>query len=223
LATNVQSCGILSLIRYFFPQVVSSQEKQKLLDKQDLTPDGRFPCRFPGCQHSFKYDGKSRIKHESKHQPAPVSQKRLADEDTDTVQSVPQPGPTGKDTDHTVQTAYMENPDATIHDAPELSCVKQDDVYNYNCALLTDGLFFLNFLDAVAEGDGARIMRQYAYLLLYCKADNNHSTKYALECLYQLFLTKALLSPRDVERFTWNRTVNNCGKKGKNIAMDFAC
>lgn len=27
--------------------------------------------------------------------------------------------------------------------------VKSDDVYNYNCALLTDGLFFMNFLDAI--------------------------------------------------------------------------
>ena len=153
------------------------------------------------------------MKHESKHHPAPVSQESVADEDT--AQPVSQPGPTGEDTDHIVQTANMENPDATIHDAPELSHVYQDDCYNYNCALLTDGIFFLNFLDAVAEGDGARIMRQYAYLLLYCKADNNHSIKYALECLYQLLLTKALLSPRDVERFIWNRTVNNCGKKGK--------
>ena len=68
-------------------------------------------------------------------------------------------------------------------------------------------------------GDGARIMRQYAYLLLYCKADKSHSTKYALEFLYQLFLTEVLLSQRDREHFIWNRTVNNCGKKGKNIAL----
>lgn len=34
-----------------------------------------------------------------------------------------------------------------------------DDVYNYNCVLLVDGLFFLNFLDVVSEGDGLRLMR----------------------------------------------------------------
>ena len=59
--------------------------------------------------------------------------------------------------------------------------VKSDDVYNYNCALLADGLFFMNFLDATVEGDGARMMRQYKYLLLYCRADGASSTKYALE------------------------------------------
>ncbi len=60
-----------------------------------------------------------------------------------------------------------------------------DDIYSYNCALLEDGLFFMNFLDAVKEGDGARVVRQYKFLLLLCKADGQHSTKYALECQYK--------------------------------------
>ena len=56
--------------------------------------------------------------------------------------------------------------------------------------------------------------------MLYCKADGTHSTKYALECLYQLFLVYALLTPRDSECFVWNRSVNNHGKKGCNILLD---
>ena len=95
-----------------------------------------------------------------------------------------------------------------------------DDVYNYNCALLTDCFLFFNFLDAIKEGDGTRIMRQYKYIMLYCKADGSHSTKYALECLYQFFLVHALLSERDSVRFVWNRSVNNSGKKGTNIPSD---
>lgn len=55
-----------------------------------------------------------------------------------------------------------------------------DDVYNYNCALMADGSFFLNFLDAVSEGDGLRLMRQYKYMLLYCRADGHHSNKHSL-------------------------------------------
>ena len=98
--------------------------------------------------------------------------------------------------------------------------IKSDDIFNYNCALLADGLFFLNFLDAIAESDGARMMQQYKYLLLYCRADGTHSAKYALECLYQSFLVNAMLSSRDAERFIWNRTVNNSGNPGKNIALD---
>ena len=79
-----------------------------------------------------------------------------------------------------------------------------DDVYNYNCALLTDCFLFFKFLDAIKEGDGARIMRQYKYIMLYCKADGSGSTKYSLECLYQFFMVHALLSPRNSERFVWN-------------------
>ena len=56
--------------------------------------------------------------------------------------------------------------------------------------------------------------------MLYCKADGAHSTKYALKCLYQSFLVYAMLSPRDSERFTWNRPVNNTGKRGGNIPLD---
>ena len=66
----------------------------------------------------------------------------------------------------------------------------KDDVFNYNCALLADGLFFLNFLDAVSEGDGFRLITQYKYMMLYCRADGHHSNKYALEfehvCIVQL-------------------------------------
>jgi hypothetical protein len=57
-------------------------------------------------------------------------------------------------------------------------------------------------------------------MMLYCKADGEHSTKYALECLYQFFLINALLSPRDSERFIWNRSINNAGGTGRNIALD---
>ena len=46
-------------------------------------------------------------------------------------------------------------------------------MYNYNCALPTDCLLCFNFLDAIKEGDGARIMRQYKYIMLYCKADGS--------------------------------------------------
>jgi len=40
-------------------------------------------------------------------------------------------------------------------------------------------------------------MRQYQYFMLMCKANGSHSKKYALECLYQMFLVKSLLAPRE--------------------------
>lgn len=35
-----------------------------------------------------------------------------------------------------------------------------DDMFNYNAELLSEGLLFLSFLDAVSEGDGMSIIRQ---------------------------------------------------------------
>lgn len=169
-------------------EIITTQERQEILDNQQLTPDGRFPCRFIGCSQSFKYDGKSRRRHELTHNPPPE------------IPDAPNPKP-----------AYPETSSKSS---------SGDDVYNYNCALLEDGLFSLIFLDAVSEGDGRRIMRQYKYLLLSCRADGQHSTKYALECLYQSFLVNSLLSPRDIERFVWNRSVNTNGGRGRNIALD---
>ena len=50
-----------------------------------------------------------------------------------------------------------------------------DYIFSYNCALLADGWYFLNFLDSVKEGEGGRLMRQYRHMLLYCRADNQGS------------------------------------------------
>lgn len=170
---------------------VLNEEERDILQQQELTAEGRFPCRFPGCNKTFKYNGKTRRTHELSHEPpVQVEDPTLVTTSTPTCTTPPKESKPG------------------------------DDVYNYNCALLTDCFLFFNFLDAIKEGDGARIMRQYKYIMLYCKADGSHSTKYALECLYQFFLVHALLSQRDSERFVWNRSVNNSGKKGTNIPSD---
>lgn len=169
--------------------IVLEHEKENALNQQQLTTDGRFPCRFEGCPRSFRYNGKSRRNHELSHDP-PVE---MPDESF---------------------TLSPTKPDATK------PATKDDDFHNYNTALLADGFLFQNFLDAISEGDGERIMRQYKYIMLYCREDGCHSSKYALECLYQFFLTKALLSKRDSERFKWNRSVNNFCKPGTNIPLD---
>jgi len=140
--------------------IISEQEKRNVLDRQGLTPDGQFPCRFPGCTSSFKQNGKARGNHELSHNP-PVQ-----------VEDV----------------SLMVSPTKPSSPSRPDEMKSKDDAFDYNCALLTDGYLFFNFLDAIKEGDGDRIIRQHKYFMLYCKADGTHSTKYALECLYQLFL-----------------------------------
>ena len=179
-----------SSVNQIVDDVLTVQERENLVNTQQLTKDGRFPCRFQGCTKSFRYNGKSRRSHEMTHNPPPDIPDQLS-------------------------VSSCSNSRPTIEKVEV-----KDDVFNYNCGLLTDGFLFFNFLDAISEGDGMRIMRQYKYIMLYCKADESHSTKYALECLYQFFLVYAVLSPRDSERFIWNRLVSNTCQKGSNIPLD---
>jgi len=167
---------------------MAAQEQQDEIDNQVLNADGRYPCRFPDCPRSFKYDGRSRINHEASHDPPVVCARR----------------------------------EEHHSKAKKTSKDMSDDIYNYNCGFLLEGLTFLNFIDAIAEGDGERIFRQYKYMLLYFKADAPHSNKYALECLFQNFLVTGILSERDAHLFIWNRSVNNFGGIGKHIPLDLA-
>lgn len=171
--------------------LISEQEKQAAVEQMHLDENGRFLCRFPGCSKTFKHNGKSRTKHEQSHNP-PVSV--------------------------TYTNIHCSDADRTKPTTASPQTV--DDIFNYNTALLSEGLFFLNFLDSVSEGDGERIMRNYKYLMLLCKADGSHSTKYALECLYQLLLVNGVMSEKDAEVFIWNRSVNNHGGMGMNIPLD---
>lgn len=136
--------------------VLTEQEREDLVNKQQLTQNGRFPCRFKGCSKTFTYDGKRGRSHEMTHNPPPDIPAQLP-----------------------VPTSPKSRP-STI--SPEV----KDDIFSYNCGFLTDGFLFLNFLDAIGEGDGMRIMRQYKYIMLYCKADQTHGTKYALESSFSL-------------------------------------
>ena len=74
-------------------------------------------------------------------------------------------------------------------------------------------------MDVVKEGDGERIVRCIKMFLLHFKEDGSGSTRYALEALFHMFQLYALLSPREAERMKWNRTVNNHGQPGCNVAM----
>lgn len=94
---------------------------------------------------------------------------------------------------------------------------KRDDVYNYNCCLLSYSLLFTEFLDAVAEGDGDRNLRCWKMFLPPFKNDSG-STKYAAEALYYSLQVNSLWSPRQAYRLKWNRSVNL--GKGSNVPLD---
>lgn len=172
-----------------FSNIDLLQERDNHSTNQAVNPDGRYPCRFRGCQASFRYDGRSRRQHELAHNPPPEIR-----DATQLANTLP---------DHTDQNG-----------AP------QDDVFNYHCSIMNMALLLRNFIDAGREGDGGRILRCIKFFLLHFRQDGSGSSKYALESLYHLFQVLALLTPREAERLTWNRTVNTRGGAGNNVFLD---
>ena len=53
-------------------ELVSDEERKEIQRCLDVNEDGCFPCRFPGCNTSFKYNDKSRRRHELSHDPPVV-------------------------------------------------------------------------------------------------------------------------------------------------------
>ena len=163
---------------------VDQLEERQLQRLKDRTPDGRYQCRFPGCEKTFTADGKWRQTHEQSH-----------------------------------------NPPVNIQEQPLLTEIHQhdvqDDMHSYQKALLDYGMAILTFFDAISEGDGARVIRNWKFLLLYLHHDRG-SYKYAIEGLYMLFQIHALLSPKAAHHLVWNRFSKRKNKLGGNIPLDLA-
>lgn len=99
--------------------------------------------------------------------------------------------------------------------------VSQDGVYSYATNLLTLGCFYLEFRDAIKEGDGLRVLRCYRYMLPMFISSGRKN--YAIETLNLLLQHDFLLSPRLSEELIWGRFINTHGQAGKNIPNDLHC
>ena len=111
------------------------------------------------------------------------------------------------------------NPETTLR-SPPLAVRKTapDDVLEYSCAILNDGLFLLELRDAIHEGDGERLARCWRVMLLYFTyADRS---KYALEAVHLQAALNGAVSPCLREELLWCRFVNSQGGAGKNIPSD---
>jgi hypothetical protein len=95
----------------------------------------------------------------------------------------------------------------------------RDDMLAYQKAFLDYGMLIMNFWDAIAEGDGDRVLRCWKFFLMYLKHQGSSSTKYCLETLYLVFQVYAILCPQAAHRLIWNRSVKN-KKTSSNIPLD---
>ncbi len=93
-----------------------------------------------------------------------------------------------------------------------------DGVHAYVKEVLTLGLIWYGFYDAIKKGDGNRVLRYWKFLLVIFKATTHRN--YAKECVTMLYHYNYVLSDRQKEQFLWNRFINTKGGTGNNISCD---
>ena len=107
-------------------------------------------------------------------------------------------------------------------DQSSVEVTRKDDMLSYQLALLEYGMLFMNFSDAISQGDGERIIRCWKFFLLFLKNDGQRSNKYTIEGLTIMCQIYALLLPKDAHRLIWNRSVKAKHGLGGNIPLDLA-
>jgi L1 cell adhesion molecule like protein len=95
---------------------------------------------------------------------------------------------------------------------------ENDHILAYGKEVLSLGLLYMEYNDAIREGDGIRIFRCWRFMLLLFKANNKR--KYAIQAATLLLQYHFLFNERMKQQLMWSRTVNVHGKVGKNIPMD---
>ena len=80
------------------------------------------------------------------------------------------------------------------------------------------GLFYFDFVDAVHEGDGLRVLHCYKYLLLIFKSSQYHN--YYIEVFNLLHQYYYGLSPRLANELIWNQFINTHESREKMLQME---
>ena len=106
----------------------------------------------------------------------------------------------------------------SLYHCQQLQSSASDHVYAYATDVLSLGLIYLEYSDAIREGDGERIVRCWRYMMLIFYKTSH--INYAIEAVTLLAQYHFIFTDRMQKQLMWSRTINVAGKKGKNIPMD---
>ena len=109
--------------------------------------------------------------------------------------------------------------DFTFWPTPEANyCKTEDNVRRYSTQAISLGIFYLDYSDAIREGDGDRVLRCLRYILpMFISSDRKN---YANETMKLLWQHQYALSPRQAAQLISSRFVNVHGLTGQNISAD---
>ena len=85
----------------------------------------------------------------------------------------------------------------------------KDKVYTYACEVLSLGLLWYNYLDAIREGDGKRVMMMWKFLLVIFKKTGHRN--YAKEAAVMLIQYHFLLSDHKASQLRNSRSAAAVG------------
>lgn len=93
-----------------------------------------------------------------------------------------------------------------------------DNVQEYAKEIMTLGILYLNYKDAIKEGDGERVLTIWKYLLPIFRLSERRN--YSVEVLLTLYNYYFVFSPRQAKQLLWSRFINTHGLIGRNIPAD---
>lgn len=118
---------------------------------------------------------------------------------------------------HTITTSIAEIfIDIDFHDHEDP--VHSDKVNLHSRRLLSLGCFYLEYADAIREGDGNRVLRCWRYMLPMFISSGRKN--YAIESLNFLVQHDFSLPPRQAAELIWGRFINVTGLQGRNVPND---
>ena len=88
----------------------------------------------------------------------------------------------------------------------------------YGKEVLSLGILYLEFHDAIREGNGLRVLRCWKYLFLLFRASQR--TNYSIEAFNLLCQYAFYMSPQLAQQLIYSRFVNVQGREGHNIPCD---
>lgn len=102
--------------------------------------------------------------------------------------------------------------------AEQVKEAEDSTVFDYTCQVITLGLLYLNFKDAVREGDGDRDITVWKYFMLIWMATGHKN--YSVEAFTLLSQYYLFLPPNQAAQLKWSRFINVHGLPGHNISCD---
>ena len=99
--------------------------------------------------------------------------------------------------------------------------VGSDHVLLYAKQVLSLGCLYMEFRDAIREGDGDRVLHCYRYLLPIFQ--NSGRKIYSIETFNLLFHHDFILTEHQAEELIWSRFINTHGCPGRKTNKDLHC